>query len=146
MHKSLWNLAAAALIAISCSASAAEQTQPIRGTTDSKSGPEWQTSWLDIKPTPLSFNKGETLRVKLIGDAENFIFRLLPEGSESTSTDGIEGSIRTVPKSGTLDIKLEAEHPNVKQISLHAGHEAFEISLGPNNGKVKLISVERLVK
>ena len=116
--------------------------QPLAGTPGSAAGDRWQSSWLDIKPS-ISFKRGETLRLKLEGNAENVIVRLLPDGSQPESPDGIEGSVRKVPANRTLDIKLEGDHPNVKQISVHAGPEAFGQPLGPNNGKIRIISIER---
>lgn len=49
-----------------------------------------------------------------------------------------------MPATRTLDIMLDRDHPNVKQISVHAGTEAFGQPLGPNNGKIRIISIERL--
>jgi hypothetical protein len=94
--------------------------QPLAGTPGSAAGDRWQSSWL-----------------------ENVIVRLLPDGSQPESPDGIEGGVRKVPASHTLDIKLESDHPKVKQISVHAGPEAFGQPLGPNNGKIRIISIER---
>ncbi len=145
MRKLLWNLTAVVFLAVSSTPCGAEQAQLLRGQTGSGSGAGWQASWLDLTRV-LSFKKGETLRIKLEGNAENFIFRLLPSDSQPSSSDGIEGSVRKVPKSATVDIKLERNHPSVKQISLHAGTEAWRKPLGPNNGSVMLISVERIVK
>ncbi len=143
MFRALWNVAIATLIAISFFRPATAQT--LSGPNGSGAGAGWQSSWLDLKPA-LSFKKGETLRIKLDGNAENFIVRLLPASSDPSSSDGIEGPVRKVPASGTLDVRLERDHPNIKQISLHAGPEAWERPLGPTNGNVRLISVERIAK
>jgi hypothetical protein len=105
----------------------------------------WQSSWIDLKPGA-SFKKGETLRIKVEGNAENLLVRLLPATSQPSSSDGIEGGVRKVPANRTIDVRLERDHPNVKQISLHAGPEAWGSPLGPNNGNVTLVSVERLSK
>jgi hypothetical protein len=143
MFKTAWTITFATLIAVSSPQLATAQT--LSGQTGSGSGTGWQASWLDLKP-PLSFKNGETLRIKLEGTAENFMLRLLPATSQPSSSDGLEGQVRKVPVSGTVDVKLERDHPTVKQISVHAGPEAWEKPLGPNNGNVKLISVERIAK
>jgi hypothetical protein len=124
---------------------AASFAQTLKGQTGSGSGAGWQASWLDLSPDQ-SFKKGETLRLRVEGNAENFLFRLLPVTSQPSSSDGIEGSVRKMPKGGSLDIQLERDHPNVKQVSVHAGPEAWGRPLGPNNGNVTLVSVERLAK
>ncbi len=116
--------------------------QPLLGSTGSAAGDRWQSSWLDIKPS-ITFKKGETLRIKVEGEAENVLVRLLPENSDPTSPDGIEGDVRKVPANRTLVVTLTRDHPNVKQISVHAGREAFERSLGGNNGRTRVVSIDR---
>lgn len=143
MFKTAWIVTFATLITISSTQLATAET--LSGQTGSGSGAGWQASWLDLKP-PLSFKKGETLRIKVEGTAENFMLRLLPANSQPSSSDGVEGQVRKVPASGTLDVKLERDHPTVKQISIHAGPEAWGKPLGANNGNVNLISVERIAK
>ena len=121
---------------------AAASADPLPGSTGGDSGDRWQASWLDVKPT-VSFKKGETLKVKVEGDAENFLVRLLPSASPYSSSDGIEGKTRKMPANGVLEVKLERDHPNVKQVSLHAGKEAWGKPLGGNNGTIRLISIDR---
>ncbi len=116
--------------------------QVLVGRTGSAAGDNWQSSWLDIKPS-ITFRKGETLRIKLRGDAENVLVRLLPEPSDPTSPDGIEGGVRKVPADRILVITLTRDHPNVKQISVHAASLAFDQSLGPKNGRATLVGVDR---
>ncbi len=116
--------------------------QTLVGRTGSAAGDDWQSSWLDIKPS-ITFKNSETLRLKVEGDAENVVVRLLPEQSDPTSPDGIEGGVRKVPADRVLVITLTRDHLNVKQISVHAGRLAFDQSLGPKNGKARLTSVER---
>jgi hypothetical protein len=117
--------------------------EPLAGTTGDAAGDRWQSSWLDLKP-PTSFKKGERLLIKVEGDAENVLVRLLPNASSPSSSDGIEGRTRKGPAGGgVLDVKLERDHPNVKQISVHAGREAWGTPLGGNNGNVKVVSIER---
>lgn len=137
--------AQAALVAAGTIVFASAFAETLAGQPGSGSGAGWQASWIDLKPNQ-SFKQGETLRVRVEGTAENFLFRLLPATSQPSSSDGIEGPIRKLPKSGSLDIKLERDHPNVKQISAHGGPEAWGKALGPNNGSVSIVSVERLAK
>jgi len=124
---------------------AAGYCQQLTGSTGTAAGERWQSSWLDINP-PISFKKGETLRLKLEGDAENILVRLLPASSPPESSDGIEGNVRKVPGSRTLEIKLEGDHPSIKQISVHAGKEAWGRPLGGNNGTIRVVSIERIKK
>jgi len=114
--------------------------EPLAGTTGDAAGDRWQSSWLDLKA--MSFKKGERLLIKVEGNAENVLVRLLPSASTPSSSDGIEGTTRKVPAGGLLDVKLERDHPNVKQISVHAGREAWGRPLGGNNGTVKVVSIE----
>lgn len=117
-------------------------SQILPGHTGSAAGDNWQSSWLDIKP-PISFKKGEIVKIKVEGSAENVLVRFLPEGSEPTMPDGIEGDVSKVPANRVLLITLTQDHPNIKQISVHAGREAFGRPLGANNGRIFIISVER---
>lgn len=119
--------------------------QSVQGTTGSAAGDEWQSSWLDIKP-PISFKKGEVLRIKVDGDAENVLVRLLPAASRPSSSDGIEGGVRKVPASKIIEVKLDHDRPNINQISVHAGKKAWATPLGGNNGTVMVVSVERNAK
>ncbi|MDR0480144.1 MAG: hypothetical protein LBH31_10175 [Burkholderiaceae bacterium] len=100
----------------------------------------------------MSFKHGERLRFQLrFYDAENaknpttnVLIRFLPSGAEPSSPDGIEGGIQMVPDNGILTVTLERDHPDVQQISVHGGKEAWNYRLGDNNGKVRLISVNRV--
>jgi len=130
-------LAAAFLSAITASA------QSIQGAPGEAAGERWQSSWLDLKP-PMTFKRGEKLRLRLEGDAENVVIRLLPSGSQPTSADGVDGGVRKVPANRILEITLERDHPSVRQISVHSGREVWERPLGGNNGKARLISVDRV--
>jgi hypothetical protein len=134
-----------ALVAIVSLFAASAAAEPVLGTTGSTAGDDWQSSWLDIKP-PTTFKKGEVLRIKVDGDAENVLVRLLPAKSQPGSPDGIEGNVRKVPAGKIVEVKLERDHPDVKQISVHAGKKAWTTSLGGNNGTVTVVSVDRDTK
>lgn len=124
---------------------ASAYSELLPGTPGSAAGDRWQASWLDVNP-PASFKKGETIKIKVGGNAENVLVRFLPADSDPSSSDGIEGKVRKVPSNGILEVKLERNHPSVKQISVHAGKEAWGTPLGGNNGIVKIISIERSTK
>src|SRR5579863_2931913 len=111
------------------------------GTTGSAAGADWQASWLDLNP-PITFKKGEILKIKVDGNAENVVVSLLPANSSYGSPDGIEGTVRKVPASKIVEVKLERDHPNVKQISVHAGRKAWSTPLGGNNGTIAVVSVD----
>ena len=115
---------------------------PLVGKIGTASGDRWQSSWLDLKPT-VSFVKGDELRITVEGNAENLIVRLLPRASHADSSDGIEGNVRNVPADGIIEVTLERNHPNVKQISIHAGKEAWGTPLGGNNGTARVVAVDR---
>jgi hypothetical protein len=100
-----------------------------------------ESSWIDL-PLPIDYRKGERLTLHLEGDAENVRVRLLPAGFPSDSKDGIEGGVWKVPANHTLVITLHRDHPNVQEISVHAGREAFGQSLGADNGTIILLSIE----
>jgi hypothetical protein len=123
------------------SASFGDQT--LLGEPGTASGNGWQSSWLEFK-SPLSFKKGEVLRLRIEGTAQNVVIRFLPVSSSPESRDGIEGSRRIVPSSRVLELRLENDHPNIRQISVHAGRTAWETELGGNNGPARLASVERV--
>lgn len=133
---------AAGFLAATFLSTIAVSAQSIQGAPGEAGGERWQSSWLDLKP-PMSFKKGEKLRLRLEGDAENVMIRLLPSASQPTSSDGVEGGVRKVPAKRILEITLERDHPSVRQISVHSGREAWERPLGGNNGKARLISVDR---
>ncbi len=140
MRKRLLQIGTVSFVAILLTIGA--YAQALLGRTGSAAGDSWQSSWLDIKPS-ITFKTGETLRIRLEGDAENVMVRLLPENSDPTSPDGIEGDVRKVPANRILVVTLTRNHPNVKQISVHAGSLAFDRQLGPKNGRTRIVSIDR---
>jgi hypothetical protein len=134
------HLAIAAFMVLAIGA-ASVHSEVLSGTPGSAAGEGWQSSWLNLHH-PSSFKKGQVVKLKLQGDAENVMVRFLPVGSAPDSADGIEGHIRKVPADGMLTITLERDHADVRQISVHAGREAWQRPLGGNNGTARLLSVE----
>ena len=139
MRRIITVLILVAVLAIAAIASAEQLT----GKIDSAAGPNWQSSWIDL-PRAINFRHGEKLKIKLRGSAENIIVRLLPSGVHPTSSAGILGGIRKMPKDGILQIQLPEDRNNVVQISVHGGQKAWDISLGSKNGPVTLVDVERI--
>jgi hypothetical protein len=129
---------AASLFLLAAIASA----ESLQGTIGSSAGDQWASSWLDLS-SPTDFKKGEILTIKLEGNAENVVVRLLPSTSSPGAPDGIEGYVRKVPVTKVLIVKLESNHSQVKQISVHSGHAAWQISLGGNNGNATIVSIDR---
>lgn len=121
---------------------AVANAEQLTGKIGSASGPDWQSSWIDLAKAT-NFGRGEKLKIMLRGSAENLVVRLLPSGAHPSSSDGIVGDVRKMPKDGVLQIQLPEERRNVVQISVHGGQKAWDISLGSKNGPVTLIGVER---
>jgi hypothetical protein len=71
------------------------------------------------------------------------VVRLLLSTSPPDAQDGLEGYVRKVPVTKVLIVKLESNHSQVKQISVHSGHAAWQISLGGNNGNATIVSIDR---
>lgn len=128
------------MVIVLATAASAEQ---LTGKIGSASGPDWQSSWIDLT-NATNFRRGEKLKIMVRGSAENVVVRLLPSGAHPTSSDGIVGDVMKVPKDGVLQIQLPEERRNIVQISVHGGQKAWDISLGGKNGPVTLISVERV--
>ena len=116
--------------------------EQLKGNIGSAAGSNWQSSWIDLA-SRTDFKRGERLKLVVRGNAENVVIRLLPQGSHPTTPDGILGDVMKVPKGGVLEVALNEDRRNVVQVSVHAGPNAWNISLGDKNGHVTLTSVER---
>ncbi len=128
---------------VGCTGATAQRVLPIQGVTGSAAGPNWQASWLDLKP-PLAFRKGDRLTIKVIGRAENVLVQLLTVATDDDSPAGIEGGLRKVlSRSGerVVEVVLESDHPNVRRIAVHAGASAWNTSLGANNGDINIVGI-----
>jgi|GEM_PF-6555824 len=113
----------------------------LAGSKGTVAGDGWQSAYLNLAPRR-DFRVGDRLRIRLHGSARKVLVRLLPYGRPPAKDDGIEGGIRVVPGDKTIEVTLTTGHSNISQISVHAGHYAWETDLGTNNGTVTLDSIE----
>jgi hypothetical protein len=141
MNPSIENRCACIALLIACSAFA--QAAPLEGQRGEAAGTVWQSSWLDLNKVT-AFKRGERLKLRLQGAAENVVVRLLDADSDPSESTGIEGGVHKVPGNGVLELKLQRDHPKVTQISVHADKEAWGRPLGERNGRITLLGVERL--
>jgi hypothetical protein len=115
----------------------------LKGQIDQASGPKWQSTYMDLEP-PRDFKSGERLQIKLQGSAQWVRVRLLPQDARADRPTGaLEGKMR-VPPGGLLEITLQKDHLKVKQISVHAGKEAFGDLLGTQNGEAEIVRIDVL--
>lgn len=116
---------------------------PLQGKTGEAGGAVWRSSWITLEQ-PLNFKKGDKLRIQVHGDAENVLVRLLPAGMSPASSAGVEGSLRSVSGGGLLEVVLERDHPNVLELSIHSGKEAWGKPLSGINGTARIMTVDYL--
>ena len=105
----------------------------------------WGSGWIDL-PNPVSFFKGEKLRIRVGGTAERVVVRLAQKGADSDSSAGVIPLIIPVPRENRIiELSLTEEKPQVVQISVHGLSNPWnEFPLGSSNGPATLISAERL--
>lgn len=136
----LKTLAATALCLAAAVQAPAQPADPIEGAIGSASGPGWQASWIDLRQVT-TFKKGDKIGIAVQGTAKNVLVRLLPVGADANSPVGIEGKTRKVPSDRLVMVVLERDHPNVKQISVHAGANAWSTPLGADNGRAEISGI-----
>lgn len=117
----------------------AQEWLSIDGTPDSNQ--QWGSAWLDL-PEVTNFKKNDRLQLKIDGPAQKVVIRLLPETASPDQAVGIIGSY-PIPASRIIEVTLNEDHLNVKQISVHGGAKAWSIRLGESNGPATLVSVKR---
>jgi hypothetical protein len=120
---------------------AATYGTPLQGSIDQASGSGWQSAYMALKPAH-DFKKGNRLQIKLQGTAEWVRVRLLPEGANADKPTGLLGGKMRVPTGGIVEVTLKKDYPKVKQISVHAGKEAWGELLNPKGGEVEIVSIE----
>ena len=118
---------------------------PLHGSIDQASGTNWQSAYIDLNP-PRDFKQGERLRIKLQGTAEWVRVRLLPQDARPDKPTGLLGGKMRVPPGGVIEVVLQKDHPKVKQVSVHAGKEAWGELLNPKGGEVEIVSIDITTK
>jgi hypothetical protein len=102
----------------------------------------YKSGWLDLAP-PLTFTKGEKLRITVGGTAVKIIVRLLPVGASPGDQTGIVGEYKVSDKRAVV-VTLGEDHEQVKQVSVHGGPNPWGVwDLGGNNGPATIKTVER---
>jgi len=107
----------------------------------SHGGYQWYVSYMDLNP-PRNFRQGEQIKIKLLGDAKLVYVRLLQKDAPYTSSEGIIDNIVHVPSGGVIILKLQEPYLNIKQVSVHSGHEAFQNLIDVSNGNADIVSID----
>jgi hypothetical protein len=108
----------------------------------SGSSAKWRSGWLDLN-RPTTFSSGSKLRLKIGGSAKTVLVRLLPLGGSATEPEGILGDAVSVPEDRVVEIELDHQRTEIKQISVHGGANPFgEYPLSPDNGAATLLHAE----
>jgi hypothetical protein len=118
----------------------AEQGVRLQGTPGSSQ--QWGSGWLNLNP-PMSFHKGDRLKLSIGGSrVRRVIVRLLG------ATESAETSAGAIPepkevKQGLVEVVLDEDYPNIKQISVHGGTDLWNgaFNLGSDNGPATLNKV-----
>ena len=118
-----------------------EIIKSIEGEVDSFGGNRWYSSYMNLT-TPRNFMKGEKLKITLSGGAKWVYVRLLPEGANATTPIGIIDKRIHVPPKGVITVNLESTHPNVRQISVHSGRQAFGKGISIFNDRADIVSMD----
>lgn len=114
----------------------------VTGIVDQASGAKWQSAYMDLDP-PRDFKKGDRLVIRVEGSAEWVKLRLLPQGGSPSQPTGVLGSKIKIPPGGKLEVTLPEDRPMVKQISVHAGKEAWGQVINPTGGgEVKILRID----
>lgn len=113
----------------------------LAGRPDQASGSGWQSAYMDLDPVR-DFKKGDRLVIRVEGSAEWVKVRLLPERGNPSQPTGIVGSKMKVPAGGKLMVTLREDRPRIKQISVHAGKEAWGVVLNPKGGDIKILGID----
>jgi hypothetical protein len=141
MTRSAVVVAVAAMIAVLIGSTV--QATPIIGKIGRSSGERWQSSYMDLSPHR-DFVKGRRLKIRVAGTAKLVCVRLLPAGSSPDQAADLVATKIRVPAGGVLEVLLGEDHPKIRQISVHAGKEAWGMQLGEDNGEVDIQSIDLL--
>ncbi len=113
----------------------------LSGGTNSFGGNLWYSSYMHLT-TPRNFVKGEQLKITLRGDAKWVYVRLLPKGADATTPVGMIDKKIHVPHERVIIVTLESDHPNIEQVSVHSGREAFGKRISPFNDQSDIFSID----
>lgn len=105
------------------------------------SSQEWGSGWLDLEDSR-DFAPGETLRLQIRGKASTVLVRLLRQGGDPNSLEGVIGEPVQLDDRGPVSIELQESFDDVVQISVHGGPNPWGIQLGADNGPATIISAE----
>jgi len=89
------------------------------------------------------FKRGDTITIKVGGEAKKVLVRFLSRGDDPNDPVGIEGEAIPV-KNKTVKLTLQQDHPQVVQISVHGGSNPWGYNLGDGNGPATIHSIDIL--
>jgi len=115
--------------------------EEIAGRADQASGAGWQSAYMDLDP-PRDFKKGDRLVIRVEGSAEYVKVRLLPQAGNPSQPTGVVGGKMKVPPGGKIELTLNEVRPKVKQVSVHAGREAWGELINPNGGEIRIQRID----
>ncbi len=115
---------------------------------------EKDSGWLDLLQ-PISFQRGDQLKLTLGGTVKKILVQLSPKGTISQKKQepdepvGIIGSFDVVESdTGTKIVKLilDADHPSIVRISVHGGSNPYGLLpfSDAQNGRITLLNAKRL--
>ncbi len=111
------------------------------GGVNSLGGILWYSSYMNLD-TPRNFLKGEQLKITLRGKARWVYVRLLPEGAKATIPIGIIDKRIHVPQNKVVTVRLESPRPNIRQVSVHSGRQAFGRGISLFNDNADIVSID----
>jgi hypothetical protein len=118
------------------------RADPVRGKTGSTS--KYYSGWIDLQRLT-DFHRGDKLRLtmdqRIHNPAKEIYVRLLAKDGSPNDED--EGAGTHPVKGPVVEVVLDKDYPQTRQISVHGGPNPFGTQqLSPDNGTAKLISVD----
>ena len=121
----------------------AAASAPTRLVGEIGSSPRWASGWIEF-PTTVNFSRGDVLKLSIGGSATKIVARLLPKGVDPNLPESIVGGIITVPKDRVVELRLNADYREIRQVSVHGGSNPWDqFPLGTGNGMATLLAIER---
>ena len=100
------------------------------------------SAWIDLSPAT-DFPKGDRLRLRIGGNADRIVVRLLPIGASPDKPVGVIAGPLTVPRERVLEVTVPTDQRRIIQISVHGGSNPWgAYLLGSSNGPATLEAVE----